>query len=102
MNLLASIIAEKILADNAYNLKLDTISTISNRISEFKKEAVYEDWFKKEIDSQISISEQELIDLYKKFIEDREVEYVVEKNLPTDMRVDKIAQKFITGNVNKN
>ncbi len=75
LNLAASLVAEKLLALEAIRAHLDTISTIKKRIHEYQKEAVYEEWFKRNIQGQVKISENDLKEAFFRSREKRLVDY---------------------------
>ncbi|MGE5432189.1 MAG: peptidyl-prolyl cis-trans isomerase [Syntrophomonadaceae bacterium] len=76
-DLAASIIAGKILSGYAEMKGFDTVQNVKRTISQYEKEAVYEDWMQKEITDKVQVSTQELIEAYPRFAEQRIVDYLV-------------------------
>ncbi|HEX3074924.1 MAG TPA: peptidylprolyl isomerase, partial [Ignavibacteriales bacterium] len=74
-NLLCTIAAETILSYEALSGKLDTVEIVKRYINEYENEALYEQWMSAEITSQVSISDDELREGYKKFREERYLEF---------------------------
>jgi hypothetical protein len=75
--LVASIIGEKILAQEARRLSLDTTAHVRKASKEFEREAVYELWIKNHITDRIKIDDRELRQAYPRFVEQRVVDFAV-------------------------
>jgi len=65
-DILASLIAEKILAKEAKSLKLDTIKTVANHINQLEKEAVFEYWVQKKVDTKVKVVPEEVHKAYRR------------------------------------
>ncbi|MCU7524930.1 MAG: peptidyl-prolyl cis-trans isomerase [Ignavibacteria bacterium] len=76
-DLLASIIAGKILSDYASKRGFDTLLNVKRTLSQYEKEAVYENWMQKEITDKVNITPGELAEAYPRFREERVVDYLV-------------------------
>lgn len=75
--MVASIIAETILAREAEREHLDTMASVKMAMIECQKEAVYEQWMKNEITDKIEVTGVELQHAYQRFVEERIVDYAV-------------------------
>jgi hypothetical protein len=74
--LAASIVAEKILADEARRLRLDTLQEARMTIIQAEREAVYEQWMNQEIVQQVLVTKKALQGAFRRFREQRLVEFV--------------------------
>lgn len=75
--LAASIVAEKILADQAHRIHLDTLPEARAVIRQAEKEAVYEQWMDQEVVSKTPVSEKALRDAFQRFRQQRTVDFAV-------------------------
>lgn len=74
-DVLAALIAEKILADEAVSIRLDTLETISAQIHQLEKESVFEYWVQQKVDKTIKVSQQEIREAYFRSKQKRIVDY---------------------------
>ena len=74
-DVLAALIAEKILADEAVSVHLDTLETLSAQIHQLEKEAVFEYWVRLKVDNTIEVSRQEIREAYSRSKQKRVVDY---------------------------
>jgi hypothetical protein len=75
--LVASMIAEKIFALEALQIRLDTVENCRDVLMEHKNEAIYEQWMQKEISEKVHITSAEIDKAYSRFVEQRTVDYLV-------------------------
>ncbi len=76
-DVLASLIAEKILSREARSFKLDTLETLSAQINQLEKESVFEYWIQQTIDNTIEVSLAEVQEAYNRSGQARVVDYWV-------------------------
>ncbi len=74
-DVLASLIAEKILAQEAVSLKLDTLEFMSTHITQLEKEAIFEYWVQENIDKFIEVSKDEVKEAYNRSKQIRTVDF---------------------------
>jgi hypothetical protein len=75
--LVASLVAEKILALEAVRSRLDTSERVRDVLVQHNGEAVYERWMQREITEKVRIAPAEIEKAYARFVEQRTVECLV-------------------------
>lgn len=95
-NLTCTLVAESILSFEAAKIKLDTSAGYKMLSNQYSSEALYEQWMDSEIRNQVKVSDEELKAAYKKFREERVVEFWILRNLS---EANSLISKLKTGNV---
>ncbi len=92
-DVLASLIAEKILSKEALSLGLDTLETLSAQIKQLEKEAVFEYWVQQTVDKTIEVSPSEVHEAYNRSKQTRVVDYWIEPDsLLAEILIDSLIQ----------
>ncbi len=79
-DVLASLIAEKILSTVAQSLKLDTIEAVASHINQLEKEAIFEYWVQENVDKKVEIDQKEIHKAYIRSKQVRVVNYWIESD----------------------